>query len=423
MYRLFLLVLTLLTTQTLPAQWQPGSIYAEHHWVTPEDDEAFLRVGGRYGYQQQPDKFPAELRRGDRLLWPDSIDLTDATRAEVVLEKVQSHEDSRNLRIAINGYAPLSVPEPTAVPEPQNEYMFHTDVRVDVPLEQLHGGYGNAFALTLDTTQRWNWPQNVFYAVTLRIYYPATDRLPVVDYAHDRVPEVSYVRASAPNFEPIRADYVYTGTDADWSGRGTQNRTHWQTFRGQPHHTVGSSADAAAKFPVRWDAAWLPEPQTPANLQVRLLGRDGKYRVSAPRELTGLAERPYTVRVYGGEAPRNWVTRSGEFEQELMVTDSVRTATAFQLNWVSWSPCYSNGVFLNGHLVWDRTDDCYVFATHSPVRSGHDVRMLQQGRNVVSTALTPLFRGQMVHGMEVQWPGMQLKVRYGAAPIGTATGH
>jgi hypothetical protein len=387
-------------------------VYAEYVWTTPaEGGEAFLRVGGRYGYKAQPGKLPDSLQQGDQIVFPHAIDLAGANRATLTLEKVLGHEDSRDLRVSVNGHSHISVPEPATIPEPQTEYMYHTDLTVDLPLEHLQSGAGNRMKLTLDTAQRWGWPQNLFYALILRVYYPDATG-PVIDYPQDAVPATSYLYVRDAPVDARRADYILVGREVDWSGRGVQERKHWQTHRGAPLHTLGSSSSPQDHFPVRWDTEWLPD-QSGFGVQVRVLGADGKYRVSEVRNGLSLAARPYTVSVYGGEAPRNWVTRSGAFEQSIDAGASVEEVSAFRLHWVSWSPCYSNGVFLNGHLVWDRTDDCYAFATHSPEYGGDTVRYLQAGENVVSTALTPLFRGQMVHGMEVQWPGVQLKVRYG----------
>jgi hypothetical protein len=395
-------------------------VYAEYVWTTPtEGGEAFLRVGGRYGYKAQPGKLPDSLQRRDEIIFPHSVDLEEATRATLTLEKVLGHEDSRDLRVSVNGHPAISVPEPATIPEPQTEYMYHTDLTVELPLEYLRAGPGNRMKLTLDTAQRWGWPQNLFYALILRVYYPDAAG-PVISYPLDVVPATSYLYVEGVDSTDRRADYILVGREVDWSGRGVRDRKHWQTHRGEPLHTLGRSNGAVKNFPVRWDTEWLPS-QGSFGVQARVLGADGRYRVSPVRDGLTLAPRPYTVSVYGGEAPRNWVTRSGAFEQTINVGPSVKEVSAFRLHWVSWSPCYSNGVFLNGHLVWDRTDDCYAFATHSPGYSGDAVRYLQAGENVVSTALTPLFRGQMVHGMEVQWPGMQLKVRYGGG--GAEDGH
>ena len=411
----YLSILFLLTlSTTLTAQWEPGSVYREYTWVMPEGGEAFLRVGGRYGYRSQV-KLPPELQQGDQLILPEEIDLKGAIRAEVSLEKVQSHEDSRDLTISINGHAPIPVPEPAWIPEPQTEYMYHTDLTVPIPLTQLTDAAPLRFSMALDTTQRWGWPQNVFYGLTFRIYYaPAAS--PKIIQLPAQIPAKTYLsmgEAAGASNGVKAVDYILVGKDIDWSGRGTQARKHWQTHRGKPHHTLGHSTDADHNFAVAWDTEWLPEQES-FGVQARVLGEDGKYRVSEVQNGLTLAPRPYTVEVYeSGPAPRNWVTRSGEFEQTITVEDEVKEASALQLSWLSWSPCYSNGVYLNGHLIWGRTDDCYVVAMHEPVFEGLEVKYLQEGDNVISTALTPLFQGQMVHGMEVQWPGMQLKVKYG----------
>jgi hypothetical protein len=41
-----------------------------------------------------------------------------------------------------------------------------------------------------------------------------------------------------------------------------------------------------------------------------------------------------------------------------------------------------------------------------------DLALLQPGRNVISAGKTPLHDGKMVHGMEVNWPGMQMLIQY-----------
>ncbi|MEL7160472.1 MAG: hypothetical protein AAFN92_06925 [Bacteroidota bacterium] len=395
----------------LAAQWEPGQVYREYWWVMPEDGEAFLRVGGRYGYAVNPGKLPDSLQEGDQLLLPGLLDLEGVVRAEVTLEKVLSHEDSRDLRIAINGHPPISVPEPTWVPVPQTEYMYHTDLTVPVPVEQLSANGPLRFQLTLDEKQRWDWPQNVFYGLCFRLYYAPAAAPPELSELPQELPAASYLRVANPE-NTVSADYVLVGKEADWSGRGHQTRKHWQTHRGKPHHTLGHSRDAASGFAVRWDTEWLPDQEN-IGVQARLLGTDGKYRVTEVTDGLHLAPRPYRVKIYApGPAPRNWVTRSGEFTQTVSIPDSVQHARALQLHWTSWSPCYANGLFLNDHLIWSRTVDCYVFATHSPTYTGLELQYLQTGENILKTALTPSVGGHMVHGMEVQWPGIQLKVKY-----------
>lgn len=413
MTRYYLFVCLLFLALPSSAQWQPGEVYREYTWTTPEDfHEAFLRVGGKYGYAANPGKLPDHLQDNGQLIIPEVLMLTGAVRAEVTVEKVMSHEDSRNLKIAINGHAPLAIPEPASVPEPQTEYMYHTDLTIPVPLEHLRDGQPIRFALSIDSTQRWNWPQNLFYGITFRIYYEDdVQTMPEVVTTGETLGEITYLSAET-QAETVSIDYIFIGESVDWSGRGITNRKHWQTLRNEPHHIIGSSIHSENDFAVRWNTEWVPD-QGSFGIQARALGADGKFRVSKVLDGLMLTPRPYVVKLYApGPAPRNWVTRSGTFEQQLTIPDSLEQASAFQLNWVSWSPCYSNGLYVNGHLLWHRSEECYVFATHSPIFTGHDLQALQQGDNILSTGLTPLYRGKMVHGMEVQWPGIQVLVRY-----------
>lgn len=405
-----LLAFIVFLTTALPAQWTPGQVYREYVWTTPADhDEPFLRVGGRYGYAARPGKLPASLQDGSDLLLPDTLALAGAIRAEVVVEKVMSHEDTRNLRIVFNGQRELPFPEPATVPAPQTEYMYHTSVVAPVPLTDLRP-HGNRFRLRVDSIQRWNWPQNLVYAVILRVYYAPEADPPMVSIMLGRTFEgVLLSSGGGPVNCYQHVDFVFDGRAPDWSGRGTYDRVHWQTFRGQPHNILGRSVVCPPQPGLILSDPWLPA-QTDAHVRARVLRYDGSYLVHAPSD-------PFTVNsgvtLYEpGPAPRNWVTRSGKFEQTIPVPDTVTDATAYRLLWTSWSPCYGNGLFLNDHLVWSRTDDdCYRFAAHQPEFSGHALPYLQRGDNVVRTALTPPMRGRMVHGMEVQWPGVQLLVR------------
>jgi hypothetical protein len=42
----------------------------------------------------------------------------------------------------------------------------------------------------------------------------------------------------------------------------------------------------------------------------------------------------------------------------------------------------------------------------------NDFNVLKTGENVLKTGLTPKHDGQMVHGMEVNWPGIMVLIQY-----------
>ncbi len=113
--------------------------------------------------------------------------------------------------------------------------------------------------------------------------------------------------------------------------------------------------------------------------------------------------RPYDV-------PQQWVTRSGEHTEKFEVRGDLCRATAARLVWSSWSPGYMEGILLNGAKVLEREGPRYAcFAHNVPLE---DLSLLQPGENQLTTGKTPKYNGKMVHGMEVNWPGIMVLIQY-----------
>ena len=68
-----------------------------------------------------------------------------------------------------------------------------------------------------------------------------------------------------------------------------------------------------------------------------------------------------------------------------------------------------NGLFVNGKKVIDREGPRYRYYDHRVLIN--DLSILKRGKNVISTGKTPRYDGKMVHGMEVNWPGIQLLIQ------------
>ena len=69
-----------------------------------------------------------------------------------------------------------------------------------------------------------------------------------------------------------------------------------------------------------------------------------------------------------------------------------------------------NGVYVNGRTVFDCEGPRYKYYAHRVTVD--DTSMLRRGRNTLKTGMTPRYNGKMVHGMEVNWPGIMVLVRY-----------
>jgi hypothetical protein len=147
--------------------------------------------------------------------------------------------------------------------------------------------------------------------------------------------------------------------------------------------------------------AWVLENRTTSRLTVF---------TDAVKDLT-LERGGFSVELckpYG--VPKKWVTRSGEREQRFRVSGDLSRAVAAKLVWCSWSPGYMEGVYLNDHKVFDREGPRYASFVHRvPLE---DLSVLRPGENVLRTGKTPKYDGKMVHGMEVNWPGIMLLIQY-----------
>lgn len=411
----FLLLGLVVGSITASAQPVPGDVFREYSWLPDmvAEEGQFLRVGGRLDYQIEPAHFPPDLHRDGHIPFGHTIDLERAIRAEVVLERVQSHEDTRGLALQVNNQAWLPVPPPARVPRPASDYMFHDYPAVPVPLAHLQPGAGNTFKLKVDSTQRWNWPQNIFYGVLLRVYY-APDKIngqAVVtgltpgDTLHDQ--QTLTLEASAP--EAIaRVEYIGQYADFNWQGDGVYRQWQYHTHRGVLRNHLGTAT--APPFQVTWDTGWVPNQPGDIQVAARVTDREGLIYITPALSNLRLrrAHRVELARPY--RQPANWATREDSLVSYVAVHGDLSYAEAVQLAWRSWSPCYARGVFVNDVRVFDREGPCYDYDEH--LLELEEPAFLQHGENVVSTGKTPLIDGHMVHGMEVQWPGIMMKVRY-----------
>ncbi|WKN43625.1 hypothetical protein [Tunicatimonas pelagia] len=396
------------------AQPQPGDVFREYHWLPSQvvEGESFLRVGGKLDYTINTGHFPAETHQGGFIPLPQSIDLKDAVKAEVVVEKVLSHEGTRGLAIQVNEGDWLTLPEADSIPTPAYDYMHHFNPTVEMPLDYLKEGKENTFRFKVDSTQNWGWPQNLLYGVTFRIYYNQASPFAAEPSPVQATPSENGLRFSlnVENQEEIKqVDYIGYYEDADWEGNGQYRQWHAHLHRGQLICHIGSSS--SAPFTVDWNTNWLPNQPEPMQVYARITTKDGLIYATSALESLELPMRDFSVELYKPQdVPAQWVTRSGEFSETISISEDIQQATDYQLIWISWSPCYSNGILFNDHLVYSREDPCYDAMLH--VITQEDTHVLQAGKNTITTLKTPLFQGQMVHGMEVQWPGIMVKVRF-----------
>ncbi|MBD3265542.1 hypothetical protein GF373_02635 [bacterium] len=393
----------------------PGEVFREYTWFNEEGDAGqSLRVGGKHG-NVHPDRGSAHGYINAPVKLEHDFDLRFAVKAEVNIEKILCHDDTKGLAIQINGHDWLTVPESETIPYPQWDYQHHTYPTIQVPLSFLREGTGNTFRMRVSPEQRWGWPQNLINGVHFRIYYDparkpqpsgAITSLESGDTIGERVQFAC--QAESTNGAIRRVEYVGYYKDVDFEGEGIYTQWHYHFYHGELTNHIGTADEAP--YRVAWDTSWLPDQDNPVQIAARIVDETGLIKMTEPVAVKlrrpGISVelcKPYQV-------PQLWVTRRGEMEEKFFVRGDLNKAVAAQLAWASWSPGYMNGIYINGKKVFHSEGPNYQYHAHRvPLDS---VMALRQGENTLTTGKTPKYNGHMVHGMEVNWPGIMVLVKF-----------
>ena len=90
------------------AQPQVGDVFREIRWFKNAED-GFLRVGGNFSYC-------GSKETGCYLTLEEDVDLEHAIKAEVMVEKLLSHEATKDLRIRWNDSSWIKLTPPSTIP-------------------------------------------------------------------------------------------------------------------------------------------------------------------------------------------------------------------------------------------------------------------------------------------------------------------
>lgn len=385
------------------AEPAPGDVFREYTWYKKDGDAGgALRVGGRVGYE-------------GAIALPDNFDLEHAIKAELIVEKILCHDGTRGLAIQINDKDWLEIPEAKTIPYPQWEYQHHIYPVVQAPLSFLRSS-GNQFRMKVSPQHSWNWPQNLIYGVHFRIYYDPekkphpTGRITSIKSGGSVGLQVPLkVEVKSPNGKVSQVDYVGQYYDVNWQGDGVYHQWHYHFFHGKIMHHLGTSTEQPYK--TTWDTSWVPDQKEPMQIAARIVGATGMIYITEAVDNLKLVRPGVSVELCEPYAvPKKWVTRRGEQQERFDLSGDLGKAVAAQLVWSSWSPGYMNGVYINGSKVFDKEGPKYQYYSHRV--SIKDTAPFKQGMNILKTGKTPKIDGRMVHGMEVNWPGIMVLIRY-----------
>ena len=398
-------------------QPQPGDVFREYRWTHVTGDAGgSLRVGGRLGTTNWGTQIINGCWQTPDIELVHEFELEGAVKAEINIEKILCHEDTRGLAISVNGGDWIVIPEAGNIPEPQWSYQHHIYPTVPLSLHELKEGTGNYFCLKVDTTHTWNWPQNLIYGVHFRVYYdPDKVNHPSGRILKPRSGEMVGQMAdleieAACDYDRIKeVDYVGLYDDVNWEGDGIYRQWHGHFYHGDLIHHIGTTK--TAPYRLRWDTSWLPDQELPMQIAARIVDDSGMIYMTEAVTGLGLQREDFSVELCKPyDVPMKWLTRKGEAEEKFAVNGDPKKAVAARLVWSSWSPGYMNGVFINGIKVFDSEGPHYKYYDHCVNLS--DTTPLVKGTNVLKTGKTPLYDGHMVHGMEVNWPGIMVLIKY-----------
>ena len=394
------------------AQPEPGDLFREHAWYNEAGDcNGALRVGGRLDYRLIENVIDYE---GKGIIQPPfQVDLEKAIRAELVVEKMLCHGGTEGLRVSINGNRALRLPESLHIPGPDADYAHHYNAVVPVELSFLKEGSSNTFLFEVDTAGHW-WPQNLVYGMILRIYYdPAQvkDRTRIAQPIHgETLGDSCQILLEIPRGEKIeKVDIVGHYEDVDLEGDGIYRQWHYAYHKGQIYNHIGTSY--AVPCTLSWNTEWVPDQLEKMKLAAFVHRSDGYIYMSDAVDDLELNRSGYSVELCKPyRRPKGWFTRNGEFEERVYIKGKPADAVDARLVFRTWSPGYFNGIYINDFIVFTKEGPKYDYYEHDvPLE---ELYVLKVGENAIKTGLTPLYPEGMVHGVEIQWPGIMLLIKY-----------
>jgi len=400
---------------TLFAKPQPGDIFREYTWFNNTGAATglkyCLRVGGSAGYG------------GGNISLPHNFDLTDASKAEVVIEKWECHATTKGLSISVNDNDWILMPEGDSIPDPPEAYQHQINTTAEVPLDQLTAGTGNHFKLEVGPDQSWGWPQNLIYGVHFRIYYNSSKSHPTGEVTSPEsgsaIGESVEITADASSSggSVKRVEFIGYYEDVNYEGDGVYRQWHFDYQNGELQHHVGTAE--AAPYATTWNTSWVPEQTASMKIAARIMDQTGLIYMTEPIDNLALERadlsvelcRPYNI-------PTEWVTRKGALSESFDIAGDLTKKKAAQMVMSTWRAGeWSSGWSINGTdqakpsgLTWE----CDF--SRWPVTS---IDALHAGTNSLTV------NGGGEHGCEVNYPGVMVLIQYeggGFEPVGATLG-
>lgn len=420
-----LLASTCFLPTTLPAQdVKPGDVFREYVW-RPKSNWA--RCTGEDASMSGARKFlPNPVN------YIDVKDLKDATRVEVIVEKLLSHAGTNFPRIRVNrnAWIPIPTSDPKNIPGSTGQggrkpywYLTMRYPAISIPMSQLREG-SNSFEFKCqaqggDDLGRL-WPQFIYYGVTFRVFYKSSKAHPTGVITSPKAgSSLGWDNPAAIKFEArvghtgngtvSKVDFIGNYNDFDWRGEGIEGLWKWNMLYGKLRYHIGTATVRGNTASTNWDASWIPTQPDGFAVLARVTDSTGMTFVT--HAIDGLElRRKFTVKRYRNDSiALKWQSRyhTPAHNAYTTINDDVTKATAARVYMATWNGYEAQGIGINS-----RTMRYNIGKNHDLSYDYFSVPVgnIGRGRNRLHT-----YSRTMHHGIEVQWPGMELFVKYSFA--------
>ncbi|MCS7239541.1 MAG: hypothetical protein NZ899_14940 [Thermoguttaceae bacterium] len=354
-------------------------------------------------------------------VWQLEIDdLSDAIRAEVILDRWGGHLYTINPRIRFNGHdwIPVDPPIKADGAKLSSDYYFQDNPLIVVPLEYLKVGT-NLVEGTCDHLKEDGWGQWGLYALMLRVYYdpakkPAGKGRIVAPRSGQTITENPLIVVETEHEQVDRVDIFayYYGYDENGDGRFLDWHGGWfKPFRDaapQWQGHVGTLTDPP--FRVVWETRWVPD-QPPGQIALVARIRSKNQLWSVTEVVNGLTVGRVSERVSlypAVDFPPEFGVRAGERRLciiKLPADYQPQSVVEASLHYRTWHG-------------WDQHHAPYRLNEYQRAHEGKNHHYHYHIHEIPASALRPgensfeIFSQTEHHMLEVLWPGPALIIRW-----------
>jgi len=385
----------------------PGDVFREYKW---RPDGKWQRVTG-----------PDATAEGAKKHLPNSVntisidDLDGVVKAEAYVEMLLCHGGTVGKKMRVNKNPWMPIPESPLIPgqagqgPPNSEYQYMRYACVQIPLECLKSG-DNTFEFTCrrGTSLGGSWPQWILYGVTFRVYYdnskPHLTGKIIRPSAGSSIGESPVLEAEASGTNGIQqVDFIGYCEDFNWEGDGNYRQWHYRYLYNEIKSHIGTAT--SKPYTVTWDNTWVPTQNQPVRLMARIVDKAGMCYLTEPIENIRLV-RSKTVRMYKPySVPKRWSTRTGNTHScKVDVNGDLSKAIAAMVVMATWNGVAADEIGINGEKVVTNLGKNHDLSYDEFIVP---LNLIKSGTNTLYTHSSTTH-----HGIEVQWPGMVLFVRY-----------